>query len=318
MCLKSHKLSLFTNEILVSKLFPQILCLFCVFKFLLLMFFFLPPSPPVAPVVVNVLAVDPPKSDGRLLTGGVNRYASRIFLPAIWAVGIPAMPRSSLPNSFNESILNQHILHSKSNKMSFELPPLPYAYDALEPHIDSSTMQIHHGKHHAAYVNNLNAALTGTPHEGKSLEELMSIVSQLSPAVRNNGGGHYNHSLFWTVLSPKGSGAPTGELANAIQRDFGSFETFKEKFAQAAATRFGSGWAWLCSEKGKLSICSTPNQDNPLMDVVTDCNGIPVLGLDVWEHAYYLKYQNRRTDYISAFWNVVNWDEVSRRYAAAR
>jgi Fe-Mn family superoxide dismutase len=201
--------------------------------------------------------------------------------------------------------------------MSFELPPLPYAYDALEPHIDANTMQIHHGKHHAAYVNNLNAALTGTPHEGKSLEELMSIVSQLAPAVRNNGGGHFNHSLFWTVLSPNGGGAPTGELATAIARDFGSFETFKEKFAQAAATRFGSGWAWLCSEKGKLSICSTPNQDNPLMDVVTDCKGIPVLGLDVWEHAYYLKYQNRRPDYISAFWNIVNWNEVSRRYTGS-
>lgn len=281
------------------------------------MFFFSPPQPPAEPIVINLQAVDPPKSSNLFLTNNPNREASRFFLPPIWTALASAIPVSNLPDAPTETIINQHILHSKTHKMSFELPPLPYAYDALEPHIDANTMQIHHGKHHAAYVNNLNAALTGTPHEGKSLEELMSIVSQLSPAVRNNGGGHYNHSLFWTVLSPNGGGAPTGELATAIARDFGSFETFKEKFAQAAATRFGSGWAWLCSEKGKLSICSTPNQDNPLMDVVTDCNGIPVLGLDVWEHAYYLKYQNRRPDYISAFWNVVNWEEVSRRYAAA-
>jgi Fe-Mn family superoxide dismutase len=202
--------------------------------------------------------------------------------------------------------------------MAFELPALPYAHNALEPHVDSMTMEIHHGKHHAAYVNNLNAALNGTENEGKSLESLMANISKLPAAVRNNGGGHYNHSLFWTIMSPKGGGAPTGELAAAINSAFGSFDAFKEKFASAAATRFGSGWAWLCVENGVLKVCSTPNQDNPLMDVVTDCNGTPILGLDVWEHAYYLKYQNRRPDYIAGFWNVVNWDEVARRYAAAK
>jgi Fe-Mn family superoxide dismutase len=281
------------------------------------MLFFPPAQPPAEPVEITLRAFDPPKSSDFFLANNPNRETSRYFLPPVWSGIANAIPGATVPNKLSESIINQHILHSKTNKMSFELPPLPYAYDALEPHIDANTMQIHHGKHHAAYVNNLNAALTGTPHEGKSLEELMSIVSQLAPAVRNNGGGHFNHSLFWTVLSPNGGGAPTGELATAIARDFGSFETFKEKFAQAAATRFGSGWAWLCSEKGKLSICSTPNQDNPLMDVVTDCKGIPVLGLDVWEHAYYLKYQNRRPDYISAFWNIVNWNEVSRRYTGS-
>lgn len=202
--------------------------------------------------------------------------------------------------------------------MAFELPALPYAHNALEPHVDSMTMEIHHGKHHAAYVNNLNAALTGTENEGKSLESLLANISKLPAAVRNNGGGHYNHSLFWTIMSPNGGGAPKGELAAAIDSTFGSFDAFKEKFASAAATRFGSGWAWLCVENGQLKVCSTPNQDNPLMDVVTDCNGTPILGLDVWEHAYYLKYQNRRPDYIAGFWNVVNWDEVARRYAAAK
>jgi Fe-Mn family superoxide dismutase len=202
--------------------------------------------------------------------------------------------------------------------MAFELPALPYAHNALEPHIDTATMEIHHGKHHAAYVNNLNAALAGTENEGKSLEELMANISKLPAAVRNNGGGHYNHSLFWTVMSPNGGGNPSGELASAIDAAFGSFDAFKEKFAQAGATRFGSGWAWLCVENGALKVCSTPNQDNPLMDVVTDCNGTPILGLDVWEHAYYLKFQNRRPDYIASFWNVVNWDEVARRFAAAK
>lgn len=202
--------------------------------------------------------------------------------------------------------------------MAFELPALPYAHNALEPHVDSMTMEIHHGKHHAAYVNNLNAALTGTENEGKSLESLLANISKLPAAVRNNGGGHYNHSLFWTIMSPNGGGAPKGELAAAIDSTFGSFDAFKEKFASAAATRFGSGWAWLCVENGQLKVCSTPNQDNPLMDVVTDCNGTPILGLDVWEHAYYLKYQNRRPDYIAGFWNVVNWDEVARRYATAK
>lgn len=202
--------------------------------------------------------------------------------------------------------------------MAFELPALPYAHNALEPNIDTQTMEIHHGKHHAAYVNNLNAAVTGTANENKSLEDLMANISKLPAAIRNNGGGHYNHSLFWTVMSPNGGGEPKGALAEAINSTFGSFAAFKEEFAKAAATRFGSGWAWLCVEDGKLKVCSTPNQDNPLMDVVTDCNGMPILGLDVWEHAYYLNYQNRRPDYISAFWNVVNWDEVARRYAAAQ
>jgi len=201
--------------------------------------------------------------------------------------------------------------------MAFELPALPYAHNALEPNIDTATMEIHHGKHHAAYVNNLNAAIAGTDNEGKSLEDLMANISKLPAAVRNNGGGHYNHSLFWTVMSPNGGGEPTGDLAAAINSTFGSFAAFKEEFAKAGATRFGSGWAWLCVEHGKLKVCSTPNQDNPLMDVVTDCNGTPILGLDVWEHAYYLNYQNRRPDYITAFWNVVNWAEVARRYAVA-
>ena len=201
--------------------------------------------------------------------------------------------------------------------MAFELPALPYAHNALEPHIDTATMEIHHGKHHAAYVNNLNAAIAGTEHEGKSLEELMANISKLPAAVRNNGGGHYNHSLFWSIMGPNGGGEPTGKLAEAINSTFGSFAAFKEAFAKAGATCFGSGWAWLCVENGKLKVCSTPNQDNPLMDVVADCNGTPILGLDVWEHAYYLHYQNRRPDYISAFWNVVNWAEVSRRYEAA-
>lgn len=202
--------------------------------------------------------------------------------------------------------------------MSFELPKLPYALEALEPHIDARTMEIHHGKHHAAYVNNLNAALEGTDGAGKSLEELMKNISKYPMAVRNNGGGHWNHSLFWTVMSPNGGGLPSGALADAINTDLGGFDAFKEAFSKAAATRFGSGWAWLCVENGKLKVCSTPNQDNPLMDVVSDCNGTPILGLDVWEHAYYLNYQNRRPDYVSAFYNVINWDKVSRLYEAAR
>ncbi len=198
----------------------------------------------------------------------------------------------------------------------FELPALPYNADALEPHIDTKTMEIHHGKHHAGYVNNLNAAVAGTENEGKSLEELLANVSSLSPAVRNNGGGHFNHSLFWTVLGQNNS-EPTGELADAITSAFGSLDAFKEQFAKAAATRFGSGWAWLVVVDGKLVVTSTPNQDNPLMDVA-DVKGTPILGLDVWEHAYYLNYQNRRPDYISAFWNVVNWEEVAKRFSAAK
>lgn len=201
--------------------------------------------------------------------------------------------------------------------MAFELPSLPYALNALEPHIDARTMEIHHGKHHNAYVTNLNAAIAGTDLEGKSLEELMKVAGS-NAAVRNNGGGHWNHSLFWQVLSPIGGGLPTGDLAAAIDAKFGSFDAFKETFNKAGATRFGSGWAWLCVDtKKELCVCSSPNQDNPLMDV-SDCPGTPILGLDVWEHAYYLHYQNRRPDYIAAFWNLVNWEEVSKRYAAAK
>jgi Fe-Mn family superoxide dismutase len=201
--------------------------------------------------------------------------------------------------------------------MAFELPSLPYALNALEPHIDARTMEIHHGKHHNAYVTNLNAAIAGTDLEGKSLEELMKVAGS-NAAVRNNGGGHWNHSLFWQILSPAGGGLPTGELAAAIDAKFGSFDAFKEAFNKAGATRFGSGWAWLCVDtKKELCVCSSPNQDNPLMDV-SDCPGTPLMGLDVWEHAYYLHYQNRRPDYIAAFWNLVNWEEVSKRYAAAK
>lgn len=202
--------------------------------------------------------------------------------------------------------------------MAFELPALPYDFNALEPHIDAKTMEIHHGKHHNAYVTNLNNAVNGTDLEGKSIEELMSSISSAPGAVRNNGGGHYNHSLFWTVLSPNGGGEPSGELASAITEKFGSFAAFKEEFNKAAATRFGSGWAWLSVDgSGSLQVSSTPNQDNPLMDVA-DVKGTPILGLDVWEHAYYLNYQNRRPDYIAAFWSVVNWDEVSKRFSAAK
>lgn len=201
--------------------------------------------------------------------------------------------------------------------MAFELPSLPYAFDALEPHFDARTMEIHHGKHHNAYVTNLNNAIAGTDLEGKSLQELMKVAGS-NTAVRNNGGGHWNHSMFWQILSPTGGGAPSGELAAAIDAKFGSFDAFKETFNKAAATRFGSGWAWLCVDaKKELCVCSSPNQDNPLMDVA-ECPGTPIMGLDVWEHAYYLHYQNRRPDYIAAFWNVINWDEVSKRYAAAK
>ncbi len=204
--------------------------------------------------------------------------------------------------------------------MAFELPKLAYDFNALEPHIDARTMEIHHGKHHAGYVNNLNAAIEGTDLAGKSIEDILANVSKASVAVRNNGGGHYNHSLFWSVMSPNGGGAPQGDLAAAINTTFGSLDALKEQFNKAAATRFGSGWAWLCVKAdGALEVCSTPNQDNPLMDVETNgCAGTPILGLDVWEHAYYLNYQNRRPDYVSAFWNVINWDEVARRYKAAK
>ncbi len=202
--------------------------------------------------------------------------------------------------------------------MAFELPALPYAYDALEPHIDARTMEIHHSKHHAAYTANLNAAIAGTALEDKSIEAILATISEHSAAVRNNGGGFYNHNLFWSVMSPDGGGEPTGDLAAAINAAYGSFVDFKAAFATAAATRFGSGWAWLCvHEGGKVEICSTPNQDNPLMDV-DSCGGTPILGLDVWEHAYYLNYQNRRPDYVQAFFNVIDWNVVAQNYAAGK
>ncbi|MDH7446237.1 superoxide dismutase [Aquimarina sp. 2201CG14-23] len=202
--------------------------------------------------------------------------------------------------------------------MSFELPKLNYAFDALEPNIDARTMEIHHDKHHAGYTSKLNAAIAGSDLEGKTIENILINLDKSNSAVRNNGGGFYNHSLFWEVMSPNGGGAPSGELADAINAAFGSFEAFKDAFSKAAATQFGSGWAWLCvQEGGKVDVCATPNQDNPLMPGI-GCGGTPILGLDVWEHAYYLNYQNRRPDYISAFFNVINWDEVSSRYAQGK
>ncbi|MCE2846749.1 MAG: superoxide dismutase [Sphingobacteriales bacterium] len=199
--------------------------------------------------------------------------------------------------------------------MAFTLDPLPYAFDALEPHIDARTMEIHHGKHHQAYVTNLNNALAGTPGENLSLEEICQNISAYPVAVRNNGGGHWNHRFFWNTLSPAGGGAPQGALAEAISASFGSFDEFKAKFNAAGTGRFGSGWAWLIrNASGQLEICSTPNQDNPLMDIA-DVKGTPIIGCDVWEHAYYLHYQNRRPDYLAAWWNVVNWEEASRRFA---
>lgn len=202
--------------------------------------------------------------------------------------------------------------------MSFELPKLKYAFDALEPNIDARTMEIHHDKHHAGYTSKLNAAIAGTDLEGKTIENILINLDMSNGAVRNNGGGYYNHCLFWEVMSPNGGGTPSGELAEAINSTFGSFDAFKDAFSKAAATQFGSGWAWLCvHEGGKVEVCGTPNQDNPLMPSV-GCGGTPILGLDVWEHAYYLNYQNRRPDYISAFFNVINWDEVSTRYAQGK
>jgi len=200
--------------------------------------------------------------------------------------------------------------------MAFTLPALPYAPAALEPHIDALTMQIHHDKHHQAYVDNLNKAVAGTPNENKSLEELVSVAGALPVAIRNNGGGHWNHSFFWQILAPNAGGKPTGKLAASIDADFGSFDIFKEKFVAAGLGRFGSGWAWLIEQDGKLLISSTPNQDNPLMDIA-EVKGTPILGVDVWEHAYYLKYQNRRPEYLAAFWNVINWQEVNKRYEAS-
>ena len=200
--------------------------------------------------------------------------------------------------------------------MAFTLPALPYAFDALEPHIDTTTMQIHHDKHHQAYIDNLNKAIAGTPNEGKSLEELVAKAGTISPAVRNNAGGHWNHSFFWEILAPNAGGEPAGKLAGDIKATFGSFDAFKEKFNAAGVARFGSGWAWLISKDGKLEISSTPNQDNPLMDVA-EVKGTPLLGADVWEHAYYLKYQNKRADYLGAFWKVVNWNKVAEHYSKA-
>lgn len=200
--------------------------------------------------------------------------------------------------------------------MAFELPKLPYDFAALEPHIDARTMEIHHGKHHAGYTSNLNNAIFGTELEGKTIEDILKNISKASVAVRNNAGGFWNHNLFWEVMSPNAGAEPAGALLEAINRDFGTFAAFREKFTAAATTRFGSGWAWLCVQNGgKLEICSTPNQDNPLMDVETNgCGAAPILGLDVWEHAYYLNYQNRRPDYINAFYNVINWAEVNKRF----
>jgi Fe-Mn family superoxide dismutase len=204
---------------------------------------------------------------------------------------------------------------NKNKNMSFTLPELAYAYDALEPHIDAKTMEIHHSKHHNGYTTNLNNAIAGTELEGKTIEEILTSC-QDNPAVRNNGGGFWNHKMFWEVMSPNGGGLPSGELASAIDSAFGSFDAFKDEFSKAAATRFGSGWAWLCVTNGKLEVCSTANQDNPLMGL--GCTGTPILGLDVWEHAYYLNYQNRRPDYINAFFNVINWEKVAANFASAK
>ena len=201
--------------------------------------------------------------------------------------------------------------------MAFTLPALPYAHEALEPHIDTKTMQIHHGKHHQAYVDNLNKAIAGTEHENKTIEQLVAAAGSISAAVRNNGGGHWNHTFFWESLAPNVGGTPTGALSDAINHAFGSFDAFKEKFNNAGMTRFGSGWAWLIVKDGKLEVSSTPNQDNPLMDVA-ETKGTPLLGCDVWEHAYYLHYQNRRADYLAAFWSVVNWNKVAERFVAAQ
>ncbi len=236
----------------------------------------------------------------------------RKFLFALGA--IPAVSvLGKVDNQLNN--ITNHI--RSTNKMAkFELPQLPYAFDALEPYIDKMTMEIHHDKHHNAYVTNLNKAVEGTALEGKSLEELFAAISKAPAAVRNNGGGHWNHSLFWTVMKQNGGGNPTGKVADAINSAFGSFDEFKTKFSTAAATRFGSGWAWLLVQNGKLVVSSTPNQDNPLMDVA-EVKGTPVLGLDVWEHAYYLKYQNKRPDYIANWWNVVNWDKVNELFSKA-
>ena len=230
------------------------------------------------------------------------------------------MPKTNFLRCFQVVYLIplKNVQRKKKSNMAFTLPALPYAFNALEPHIDARTMEIHHGKHHNAYVTNLNNAIAGSDAEKLSIEEICKNVSKYPVAVRNNGGGHYNHSLFWIVLAPNAGGKPSGAIAEAINGAFGSFDEFKTKFSAAAAGRFGSGWAWLIVDNNKkLQITSTPNQDNPLMDVA-ESKGTPILGLDVWEHAYYLNYQNRRPDYINAFWNVVNWNEVAKRLAAVK
>lgn len=233
----------------------------------------------------------------------------------IYALG--AIPAVSVLGKVENHLSNINKQIRSTNTMAkFELPQLPYAYDALEPYIDKLTMEIHYTKHHNAYVTNLNKAVEGTENAGKSLEEMFSNISKLPVAIRNNGGGHWNHSLFWTLMKQNGGGKPSGKIADAINSAFGSFDEFKTKFSTAAATRFGSGWAWLLVQDGKLVVSSTPNQDNPLMDVA-EVKGIPVLGLDVWEHAYYLKYQNKRPDYIENWWNVVNWDKVNELFSKA-
>lgn len=239
----------------------------------------------------------------------------RKFLTSLGVISLAASGEKVLgiSNKINTITKNER----SYNMAKFELPALSYGFDALEPHIDARTMEIHHGKHHAAYVANLNKAVEGTDLEGKSLEDLMKDISKYPAAVRNNGGGHYNHSMFWTLMGQNKGGQPSGDLANAINTAFGSFDEFKTQFAAAAATRFGSGWAWLVVTNGGLKVSSTPNQDNPLMDVA-EVKGTPILGIDVWEHAYYLHYQNRRPDYVAAFWNVINWDEVAKRYSAAK
>jgi len=233
----------------------------------------------------------------------------------IYALG--TLPIVSVLGKVENNLNNiKNHIRSTNTMAKFELPQLPYTYDALEPYIDKMTMEIHHSKHHNAYVTNLNKALEGTEHEGKSMEEMFAMMSKLPAAVRNNGGGHWNHSLFWTLMKQNGGGKPTGKIADAINSAFGSFDEFKTKFSTAAATRFGSGWAWLLVQDGKLVVSSTPNQDNPLMDLA-EVKGTPVLGLDVWEHAYYLKYQNKRPDYIENWWNVVNWDKVNELFSKA-
>jgi Fe-Mn family superoxide dismutase len=236
----------------------------------------------------------------------------RNFLQSAAILSIAGASKISPLTSLSETKKGSNQIMSK-----YELPQLPYKFDALEPHIDARTMEIHHGKHHAAYVANLNKAVEGTEMESVSLLDLMKNISKYPVAVRNNGGGHYNHSLFWNLMGPNKGGQPSGDLLSAINSEFGSFDTFKEKFSAAAATRFGSGWAWLTVSGGKLAVSSTPNQDNPLMDVA-DVKGTPILGLDVWEHAYYLHYQNRRPDYVAAFWNVINWDEVAKNLKEAK